>query len=346
MRHPPLAPGWIDRPHQSACIGDLPLEGGGVLRDCRLVWVEHGERNAAGDNTILACCAIGSTHHRLDFLIGEGRALDPRRFHVVVIDALGNGLSSSPSNSLTQPRGAFPAIAIRDMVESQRRLLDQLAIGTLHAVVGASMGGMQALQWGVSHPQRMRHIVAMTAMARAARWSQLMNELARRALFEDEQLTRPRERRAAMRLWAPLTQLAIPSTPEASERFADRAALLDEIATLEERLLSHGPDAWDWACQSRAYDAHDVGTTRGFDGKTDAALASVTARTLLLAPPLDLYNPAGASHEVARIIPGATFVEIPSDRGHRAATDARAGDAAFLNRVIGEFLGSPGSRAS
>jgi homoserine O-acetyltransferase len=300
--------------------------------------VEHGARNAAGDNTVLACCAIGSTHHRLDFLIGEGRALDPRRYHVIAIDALGNGLSSSPSTSLAQPGRAFPAITIRDMVESQRRLLDALGIGRLAAVVGASMGGMQALQWAVSHPQRMERVVAMTAMARTARWSQLVNELSRRALFEDAELTRPRESRAAMRLWAPLTQLVIASTPRATERFATAAAMMDEIAALEGRLLRHGPDPWDWACQSRAYDAHDVGTTPGFDGRTDDALRSIAAPTLLLAPPLDLYNPAEASRAMAQAIPRARFIEIPSDRGHRAATDTQPDDAHFVNRAIADFL--------
>jgi len=337
LRHPPLAPGWIDRPHHSAAIGDLPLEGGGVLRDCRLVWVEHGERNAAGDNTVLVCCAIGATHHRLDFLIGAGRALDPSRWHVIAIDALGNGLSSSPSCSRAQPGRAFPAITIRDMVESQRRLLDSLGIGRLRAVAGASMGGMQALQWAVSHPDRMERIVAMTAMARTSRWSQLMNELSRRMLFEDPELMRPRESRAAMRLWAPFTQLVVASTPQGAERFADAAAMAAEISALEERFLRHGPDPWDWLCQTRAYDAHDVGTTPGHAG-TEEALRAIAAPTLLAAPALDLYNPAGASRDMASTIPRAELVEIPSDRGHRAATDARPEDARFLNDAIGRFL--------
>ncbi|HUI98838.1 MAG TPA: alpha/beta fold hydrolase [Usitatibacter sp.] len=339
MRHPPLAPGWIDRPHREKAIGELPLEGGGKLDDCRLVWVEHGERNRAGDNTVLACCAIGSTHHRLDFLIGPGRALDTRRLHVIVVDALGNGLSSSPSNTAFAHGEAFPAIAIRDMVESQRRLLDMLGIGRLSAVVGASMGGMQALQWAVSHPGRVARVVAMTAMARTSRWSQLMNELSRRALFEDDACTVPRERAAAMRLWAPLTQLAIPSTPEAAARFPRQIDLLGEIRALEAHFGRHGPDPFDWACQTRAYDAHDLGATPGFDADLDAALAAIEARTLLLAPGLDLYNPARASHEMAARIRGARFAEIPSPRGHRAAGGGHADDAAFLNRIIADFIG-------
>ena len=338
MRHPALLEGWIDRPHHERSIGLLHLEGGGRLEECRLVWVEHGERNPAGDNSILACCAIGSTHHRLDFLIGPGRALDTRRFHVVAIDALGNGLSSSPSNTPAQAGAAFPAIAIRDMVESQRRLLDLLGIARLRAVVGASMGGMQALQWAVSHPRRVGRVVAMTAMARTSRWSQLMNELSRRAMFEDDACTVPRERAAAMRLWAPLTQLAIHSTPAAAERFAGRTALLEEIGALERRFAEDGPAAFDWACQARAYDAHDLGATPGLRGDLEAALRAIEAPTLLLAPPLDLYNPASASREMVAHMRHACFVEIASQRGHRAASGTAPEDAAFLNAAIGEFL--------
>ncbi len=336
MRHPPLAPGWIDRPHHTRSIGPLPLELGGQLDDCRLTWVEHGERRDG--NTVLVLTAIGSTHHRLDFLIGPGRALDTDRLHVLVVDALGNGLSSSPSNSVSQRGVAFPRVTIRDMVVSQRRLLDVLDIGPLHAVVGASMGGMQALQWAVSYPGRAARLVAMTAMAKAARWSQLMNELSRRALFEDDAWTRPRERSAAMRLWAPLTQLVTPSTPQATERLVDEGALLSEMRELQKRFVAHGPEAFDWLCQTRAYDAHDVGASPGFNGDVAAALAAIRAKTLLLAPPLDLYNPVEETQRLAAMIPGASMVTIPSDRGHRAATETRAEDAQFLNATIRDFL--------
>jgi homoserine O-acetyltransferase len=148
MRHPPPAAGWIDRPHLRFLIGDMALESGETLRDAFVSYVVHGDpSHLAAGSGILACTAIGSTHHRLDFLIGPGGALDTDRHCIVVADALGNGLSSSPSNSPTQPGAAFPRISLTDMVESQRRLLDHLGVGRLKAVVGASMGGMQALQW-------------------------------------------------------------------------------------------------------------------------------------------------------------------------------------------------------
>ncbi len=80
------------------------------------------------------------------------------------------------------------------MVESQRRALDALGVGRLAAVVGASIGGMQALQWAVSHPARMDRVVAMTPMVRTSRWSQLVNEMSRRALFPDAGCCVPRSR--------------------------------------------------------------------------------------------------------------------------------------------------------
>lgn len=337
--HPPLAEGWIDRPHQRTGLGDLPLVSGEVLEACELVWVEHGARRADGRNTILVCCAIGSTHHRLDFLIGPGRALDTDRYHILIVDALGNGLSSSPSNSSGQPGAAFPAISIRDMVESQRRLLDRLGIDRLHAVVGASMGGMQALQWGVSHPGRLDRIVAMTPMARTSRWSQLVNELSRRALFEDAGFSRPRDRVGAMRLWAPLTQLIVPTSPSSvASRFPSEPALLDWLSGREAALSSHGPDAFDWLAQTRAYDAHDIGLTPGFDGDTDRALAAIQAPSLILAPDLDLFNPADDARALARKLPDGRFECIPSIHGHQSASGIETADITWLDQRIGSFL--------
>ncbi|HTF78082.1 MAG TPA: alpha/beta fold hydrolase, partial [Bradyrhizobium sp.] len=183
--HPALRPGWIDRRHQTLELGDLPLESGEVIRDFGISYVTHGTRAAADDNVILVPTAIGSTHHRLDFLIGPDRPLDPDHHFIICADAIGNGLTTSPSNSPAQPDLAFPRFTIRDMVESQRRLLDSLRIRQLAAVVGASMGGMQALQWGVSDPDRMRSIVALVPMARTRPWSVAMNEVARRILMAD-----------------------------------------------------------------------------------------------------------------------------------------------------------------
>ena len=95
-------------------------------------------RIVAGAAIGLALSAIASTHHRLDFLIGNGRALDPAQLVVVAVDAIGNGLTTSPSTSVLQPGMGFPRFTIRDMVASQLALLDHLGVSRLRAVIGAS----------------------------------------------------------------------------------------------------------------------------------------------------------------------------------------------------------------
>jgi homoserine O-acetyltransferase len=98
-RHPELQPGWIDRPHQSVGLGDFALESGEVIRNFEISYVTHGTLAPAGDSAVLVLTAIGSIHHRLDFLIGPGRPLDPDRHFIICADAIGNGMTTSPSNS-------------------------------------------------------------------------------------------------------------------------------------------------------------------------------------------------------------------------------------------------------
>ncbi len=334
-QHPPLQQGWIDRPHQTLGLGDLPLESGEVIRDFAISYVTHGTRSAAGDNVVLVLTAIGSIHHRLDFLIGPGRPLDPDRHFIVCADAIGNGMTTSPSNSRLQPDLAFPRFTIRDMVASQRRLLDALGIRQLAAVVGASMGGMQALQWGVSDPDRMRSIVALVPMARTRPWSVAMNEVARRILMADPGWPSG-PYGAGFDAWAAQTRVITNRTPGALAGLAADAipGLVAETIALARKV---GPDPVDWIYQSFAYDAHDVGTTPGFGGDTAAALRSIRAATLLLVPQLDLYNPVDDAMEAAGLIPNARLVRLDGDAGHAVAADGSP-QLAEIRSAIDEFL--------
>jgi homoserine O-acetyltransferase len=325
-------------------LGDLKLESGEVILDYRQSYVTHGELNGDKSNAILICASLTGNHHRLDFLIGEGKALDPSRCFIVATDPIGNGLSTSPSNSSRQPGMRFPRFTIRDMVNAQHQLLSgKLGIVSLRAVVGASMGGMQALQWAVSHPGVMRTVVAMTPMARTAPWSVLITETARSCLMADPAWTGDGFSAVPERGWRAYTGLMtalLSRTPMALDEIlpdCDEAHLWFERLFAQNRAL--GFDGHDYLYQSWAYEAHDVGTTAGF-ADTAGALASINANALLLAPPLDLFNPAQSARDAAAAIPGARFVEIPSVQGHQAATSTKAEDAAFLNRVIGEFLKS------
>jgi homoserine O-acetyltransferase len=343
--HPPHQAGWRDAPHHRLALGDFTLESGAVIKDFSVSYALHGHAVDGTPDTSLpvavALCAIGSVHHRLDFLIGADRALDPRRHRIFAIDAIGNGLTTSPSNASHQAGMHFPRFTIRDMVRSQKLLLDALGIGEVDVVIGASMGGMQALQWGVQYPAAMRRIVALTPMAKTAPWAAAINEAARQAL-----LGRMHERDAGRDWpsdiwdgWTPIMQLLAMRTPvQLAREFGDAPACLAWITERSSWWRAQGFDPVDWIYQSWAYDAHDVGTTPGFDGDTARALASIRANTMIVAAALDLYNPAESAQEAASHIADCTLQVIDSDWGHLVASSADQASALMLNEKIGRFL--------
>lgn len=343
MRHPPLQPWHIDAPHRSAALGKLELESGEAIDDYRQSYVTHGRLDRERSNVVLVCTAITGTHHRLDHLIGPNRALDPDRWFIVATDAIGNGLSTSPSTSRTQPRAQFPRYAIRDMVAAQRRLLaEHMGVDRIAVVVGASMGGMQALQWAVSQPSEVGAVVALTAPGRTSAWSVAVNQATRACLMADaawngaEFTSRPDR---GWRAWALVQRMLASRSPKALELLATNAASIADIGdAMIESTWATDFDALDFLYQSWGYDAHDVGCTPGFGADTERALASISCPALLLAPAVDLYNPADDVRRTCRMIRNGTFVEIPSDQGHQATANASAADSAFLNDEIARFL--------
>lgn len=342
---PSGAHGPNDPPHRLEALGDLPLESGETIRDFAISYVTHGTLNADKSNAILMTTAIGGNHHRIDFLIGPGKALDTNRYFIVATDAIGNGLTTSPSTSTSQHGTAFPHFTIRDMVESQKRLLDRLGITHLVAVAGASMGGMQALQWGVSHPGFTDALVALTPMARTSAWSIAVNEATRKALmldpaFKDGGYDRQPEQ--GWRLRADILQVLAARTPEALRGIAPQPLdILPWMRAQEEAVLKTGFDANDWIAQTWAYDRHDIGQTPGFGGDYRKALAAIKARTLILTGgTLDLYNPVEEAREAGALIPQANVIAIPSVQGHTTATATKAADVDFMNAAVRAFLDS------
>ena len=324
-------------------IGDLPLENGSVIEGFAISHVTHGALNADRSNAVLVTSSIAGDAHRLDFLIGPGLALDPRRYFVVATDAIGNGRTTSPSTSRTQPRFTFPRFSIRDMVGSQWCLLERkFGITHLRAVAGASMGGMQALEWGVSHPDVMDAILAIVPLARTPAWSIAVNETSRKILMagaaQDSQDAHAADQ-AAWRAWADFMHAIAGRTPAGlAERFPNARDVLEWMATLEDEWLARQPNAVDWIYQTWAYDGHDVGRARSFGGDTAAALRSIRARTLVLSPPMDLYNPIEEAAAIARSIPDVHWVQIPSLQGHASSSKTDPRNVAFMNEVIGDFL--------
>jgi len=339
-----LAHGPDQPPHQLYKMGDLKLESGEVIKDFAISYVTHGTLNTNKSNAILMVTAISGNHHRLDFMIGPGKALDTDRYFIIATDAIANGLTTSPSNSTAQPRMQFPKFQIRDMVTSQHRLLtEHLGINHVVAVVGPSMGGMQALQWGVSYPDFMDSLVAMVPLAKTPAWTVAVLDATRAAIMLDPEwkggnYTSPPEQ--GIRLWRKILSFLSARSPEMyKEQFPNPLDVLGWLQTQEGNLVK-AFDANDWIYQTWAYERHDVGTTPGMNGDTAKALASIKAPTLILLGTKDLLNPEWEPQDAARHIPGAKVLTISPGTvtGHASAGGVFPKDVDFLNAETTAFL--------
>jgi homoserine O-acetyltransferase/O-succinyltransferase len=341
---PAWAHGPNQPPHQQYRIGDFKLESGEVIKDFSISYVTHGTLNAAKSNAILMVTAISGNHHRLDFLIGPGKALDPTKYFIVATDAIGNGLTTSPSNSATQGRMQFPRFLIRDMVNSQHRLLtDHLGISHVAAVIGPSMGGMQTLQWGVSYPEFMDSLVALVPLARTPAWTITVLEASRKAIMLDPawnggNYTSPPVN--GIRLWRDILNFLAARTPDMYRyQFSNPLEVLPWLKQGEDAAIPQF-DANDWIYQTWAYDRHDVGTTPGMNGDYGKALRAIKAKTIILVGQKDLLNPEWEPVEASRYIRDVRVVTISPQTvtGHASAGGLLPADIDFLNGEITSFL--------
>lgn len=331
---------------------DFTLDSGETIRDFAISYVTHGRLNEARSNTVLMVTAIGGNHHRLDFLIGPGKGLDPQAQFIVCVDAIGNGLTSSPSNSLHQPRMAFPRFTIRDMVRSQHLLLtEHLGIDRVRAVIGPSMGGMQALQWGVSYPDFMEGLIPIAPLAKVAPWTVAILQATRKAImldpgWEGGNYARPPEQ--GLRLCRDILNLLAGRCPENYRDIfpGDPLEVLGWLETMESMLLP-ACDANDWIYQTWAYERHDISETPGFGGDMVKALRAIRATTLMLTCTKDLLNPEYEPEEAARFMRDASVSRINPGavRGHAAGGGFCKLDVDWLNREIAAFLGELARRA-
>ena len=181
----------------------LPLQSGATLSDYELVYETYGTLNAAKSNAVLVCHALNASHHVAgthegvaksegwwDNLVGPGKPLDTDRFFVIGVNNLGSCFGSTGpmhTNPATgTPWGAdFPVVTVEDWVDAQARLLDRLGIQRLAAVLGGSLGGMQALSWTLRHPERLGHCIAVATAPNLSAQNIAFNEVARRAIITD-----------------------------------------------------------------------------------------------------------------------------------------------------------------
>ncbi len=303
-------------PQQFAPIGDLKLESGEVLRDCRIGYRVFGTLNAERSNAVLVPSALAATSREIARLAGPGRLLDTSRWYVVAVDALGNGVSSSPSNSRLQPRGRFPRFTIRDLVNAQHILLTRhLGIQRLRAVAGISMGGMQAFELVVAYPDFAHLAVPLLGTPRQTTYDLLLWDTQRKVIELDpawmggEYKTPPAR---AMQALAGVQLLGI-STPQQRNSQTPAERYPAWMAAMEKSVQRF--DANNWRSQLLAMLAHDV--SKPYGGDMAKAAARVRARLLVVVGLQDhMVNPEPAL-EFARLVQGHT-IEINSPCGHGA----------------------------
>lgn len=170
MYHNPFYTPEVQGQHELISIGRLDLEHGGSIEDCRLAVATRGTLNEARDNTILIPTWFTGTHQAwLDTYIGPEHALDPSKYFIVIVNQIGNGLSTSPHNTGDEmiAMSRFPFVTIGDDVVAQERLLrEHFGVTELFAVVGASMGAQQAYEWAVRFPDRVHRAAPIAGTAK------------------------------------------------------------------------------------------------------------------------------------------------------------------------------------
>ena len=190
-------------PQQMHFEQPLPLQSGAALSDYTLVYETYGQLNAERSNAVLVCHALNASHHVAgthagqarsegwwDNLVGPGKPLDTNHFFVIGINNPGSCFGSTgpmhPNPATGRPYGAdFPVVTVEDWVDAQARLIERLGITQLAAVLGGSLGGMQALCWTLRYPERLRHCVAVATAPSLSAQNIAFNEVARRAIVTD-----------------------------------------------------------------------------------------------------------------------------------------------------------------
>jgi homoserine O-acetyltransferase len=315
---------------QFAQLGDFKLENGEVLRDCRIGYRTFGQLSADKSNVVLVPTWAGGTTAELMPSVGFGKLADSSKYYVILIDALSNGVSSSPSNSAAQPHMHFPRVTIRDMVNTQHQLLTGvLHIDRVKAVMGISMGGMQTFQWITAYPDFMQKAVPIVGSPRLAPYDLLLWQTQIDAIETDpgwsggDYASNP-ARGAEYEFGGLLL-----TTPEHYNQTTSREQVLDQIARA--RKGGSGSDANNKIRQSEAMMALDV--SAAFGGSLERAAAAVKAKVLVVVSKSDHMVTPGPASEFAHLL-HVELLELDTPCGHLATVC----EAQKLEKAVGDFL--------
>jgi len=321
---------------------DFQFESGSVLSDLHIAYETHGTLTPARDNAILLIPGAIGDRHVFDPMIGPGKTFDTDKYFVIAVDPLGGGESSSPAEGMGQE---FPRYTIRDMMQAQQGLVTQeLGLRRLRAVVGQSMGSFIALEWGIHHPETVGSLVLLGPTPKPDAGFRLIVDLVNSVIALDPEWQggnyshKPAEglRHAGMMFYPWVV----------SAGYIDRISSRQLSQEMEATARAFAEwDANSLVLRYGAYRAHDIAAP--FHGDMAAALAKVSAPTLVIASDSDRLVGPDAARRISEGIGRSTYAEIASDLGHRALR-APPGTAAanYIDQQIRGFLGKPseGSR--
>jgi homoserine O-acetyltransferase len=334
----------------------IKLRSGAELPSYDIAYETYGQLNEARSNAVLVCHALNASHHVAgvyadepgnvgwwDNLVGPGKPLDTRRFYVVGSNYLGSCFGSTGPASINpatgKPWGAdFPVVTVEDWVEAQARLADHLGIERFAAVIGGSLGAMQALQWTLSYPERIRHSIVIAAAPRLSPQNIAFNEVARQAIMTDpdfhgghyyEKGVVPTRGLRIARMIGHITYLSGDAMSEKFGRLLRRKSLgfdFDIDFEIESYLRYQGDkfstyfDANTYLRITKALDYYDP--AGDFGGNLPAALARATAAFLVVSFNSDWRFPPPRSREIVRALLDnrriVSYLEIDAPGGHDA----------------------------
>ena len=333
-------------PYEVFEAGDVLLQSGVVLPTTKVAYRTHGQLNIARDNAIVFPTHYSGTHDSNGWAVGSGMALDPEKYFIIVPNLLGNGLSSSPTNTPAPHDGPrFPLVTVRDNVLLQHRLVSELfGIRTLTLVTGHSMAAQQAYQWASLFPDMVQRVAPFCGSARTSRHNWLFLEGCKSALLADaafadgDYIVPPVAGiRAFARVYA---GWAWSQTFFRQRLDRERLGLPSMEAFLAEAwepsFLSH--DANNLLAMLATWQAADISADLRFDGDIEKALAAITAKAIVMPCRTDLYFPPEDSEIEVAHMPQAELRVIPSVWGHMAGGGINPEDVHFINAALEDLL--------
>jgi homoserine O-acetyltransferase len=332
--------------HQIATLGHFQFESGESIDELKVSYVTYGKLNAARDNAVLSLQHFMGDHHDNEFLIGPGKALDPERYFIIATDFLANAtlrqdLTTGPTNSGLKMR--FPHITARDWVNADYKLVKEyLGIEHVVAVIGVSIGGINAFQFAVSHPEFASAIIPMAASPQTNPQARMILRHVRDVIALDPGWY------SGMYDANPVTGLEVALT-ELLPWFYSTQWYMDNLTT-DGKLLSFqtfwgrlmsAAQARDAYYQLEGWSEFNVGDTPGFKGNPKAALAEIKSKALLIGVKEDQLFRPDELQAAKNSLSDAAHLELSSPFGHIAVVgglDRKFDDA--VNSEIGKFLGT------